>query len=190
MSGALDAFCDAQDYQRQFKQNSRNENTDEERNDSHDQVDQPLRGRLLITKYDASYDHDSAKDDPENIQKLNNAASELVLEREVEESRKEILFFGHAASLAHKSVAIAGVILLVRQVRAGSQEKGGRCTVTFTRRRRRLRILEPTGEVPFLLTIEPLTYILIGFAASPVRQCGGGGANSCTYDQGPALLSR
>jgi hypothetical protein len=106
--GALDTFCDPQDHKSQLEQDSCDENPDEERNDSHNEVDQPLRGGLLITKHDASYDRDSAEDDAENVQKLYDAASELVLEREVEESRKEIFFFGHAASLAHRSIAMLG----------------------------------------------------------------------------------
>src|SRR6266699_5226182 len=56
--------------------------------------------------------------------------------------------------------------------------------------KRRLRIIKPRGAAPFLLTIPPPAYILIGFAAGPARQCGIAGANSRTYDQGPALLSR
>jgi len=60
----------------------------------------------------------------------------LVLKREVEESRKEILFFGHAASLAHKSIAIAGILQLVRQIHAGSQAKGGSRRVASSHRGR------------------------------------------------------
>jgi hypothetical protein len=33
-----------------------------------------------------------------------------MIEREIEKPRKEILFFGHAASWAHVSIMIAGVI--------------------------------------------------------------------------------
>jgi hypothetical protein len=44
-------------------------------------------------------------------------------EREIKKSRKEILFFGHAASWAHESVVNAGAIELVRLFGAGSQVK-------------------------------------------------------------------
>src|SRR6266851_7314948 len=121
MRGALDTFCNPQDHQCQLQQDSRDKNSDKQRHDPYDQVDQPVRGRLLITEHDTSHNQDPAEDDAENVQELYDAASELVLKREVEESRKEILFFGHAASLAHKSIAIAGIIQLVRQIRAGSQ---------------------------------------------------------------------
>src|SRR5260370_30132093 len=46
------------------------------------------------------------------------------------------------------------------------------------------------GGKYFFLTIHPPAYILVGFAALAAWQYGGGGANSRTYDQGPALLSR
>ncbi len=46
------------------------------------------------------------------------------------------------------------------------------------------------GDNPFLLTIPPPPYILVGFLAPPFEWGGGEEANSLTYDQGPALLSR
>jgi hypothetical protein len=43
---------------------------------------------------------------------------------------------------------------------------------------------------PFFLTIAPRTYILVGFVTSSSEQFIDDEANSLTYDQGPALLSR
>jgi len=40
------------------------------------------------------------------------------------------------------------------------------------------------------LTIPPPTYMLVGFVALVCESCVGEEANTLTYDQGPALLSR
>src|SRR6266704_1173895 len=98
MRCAINALRDAQDHERELEQDSRDENPHEERHDSHDQVDYSVRRRTLITEHHTSHDRDSTKDDAENVQQLYNAASELVLEREVEKARKEVLFIGHVAS--------------------------------------------------------------------------------------------
>src|ERR1700741_3883195 len=121
MRSSINAFGDPQDHERQLQQDSSDESADEEREDSNDQVAQPFRGRLLITEHDASHDHDSAEKDGDNVQQLCNAARELVLEREVEEPREEILFIGHAASWAHDSFRMAGVMNLVCPYRKTSQ---------------------------------------------------------------------
>src|SRR6266478_1403512 len=68
MCGALDTLGDAQNGQRQLKQNSYEQNAHKESHDSGDEIDQSLRGRLLITKNDASHDRDSAEDDGDDIQ--------------------------------------------------------------------------------------------------------------------------
>ncbi len=58
MGGALDALRDAQNGQRQLKLNSHNQNAHKKGHDSCDEINQSLRGRLLITKHDASHDRD------------------------------------------------------------------------------------------------------------------------------------
>jgi hypothetical protein len=110
MRGALYTFHDPQDQQGELKQQSYHENAHEEGHDSGDEIDQSLRGRLLITEHDASHDRDSAEDDGDHIQQLYKAAKERMMEREIEKPRKEILIFGHAASWAHESIVIAGVV--------------------------------------------------------------------------------
>src|SRR5260370_27413714 len=114
MRCAIDALRDAQDHECELEQDSRDENPHEERHDSHDQVDYSVCGRLLITEHDLSHNRDSTEDDAENVQQLYNAASELVLEREVEKARKEVLFIGHVASCAHTSIVIAGALDLLK----------------------------------------------------------------------------
>jgi hypothetical protein len=52
----------------------------------------------LITEHDLRHNRDSTEEDAENVQQLYDAASELLLEREVEKARKEVLFIGHVAS--------------------------------------------------------------------------------------------
>jgi len=98
MRCAIDAFRNAQDHERELEQQSPDENPDEERQNSHDQVNYSVGRRLLITEYDLSHNRDSTEDDAENVQQLYDAASELLLEREVEKARKEVLFIGHVAS--------------------------------------------------------------------------------------------
>jgi hypothetical protein len=102
MRGALDTLHDPQDKQGKLKQQSYNENAHEESQDSRDEIDQSLRGRLLIAEHDASHDRDSAEDDGGHVQQLYKAAKERMIEREIEKPRKEILFLGHAASWAHE----------------------------------------------------------------------------------------
>jgi len=125
------AIRNPQDQQRKLEQRSYNQNAHGERHDSNDQVDQPFRGRVLITEHDVSHDRDSTEDDGEYIQQLYKTAKERMIESEIKESRKEILFFGHAASWAHKSMVIAGVIQLVKLFCAGSQVNCTSRTITL-----------------------------------------------------------
>jgi hypothetical protein len=71
---------------------------------------------LLITEHHASDHCDSAEDDGEHIQQLYKAAEEQTTESEIKKSRKEILFFGHAASWAHKFMMVAGVVDLSKAI--------------------------------------------------------------------------
>ena len=98
MGCAIDAFRNAQDHEGEFDQDSPDEYPHEESHDSHDQVDDSVRRRLLITEHNLSHNRDSSEEDAENVQQLYDAASELLLEREVEKARKEVLFIGHVAS--------------------------------------------------------------------------------------------
>src|SRR5580704_19646809 len=98
MRGAIDAFGDAQDNECQLQQNSSDEDPHEERHDADDEVDQPLRRRLLITEHDAGHDGYSAEHDGDNVKQLHDPAGELMMERKIEKTCKEILFIKHVAS--------------------------------------------------------------------------------------------
>lgn len=67
MRGVFDAFSNTQHDQREFEQRAHDQDAHEERHDSRDEIDQSLRGRLLITNHDASHDRDSAENDGEHI---------------------------------------------------------------------------------------------------------------------------
>jgi hypothetical protein len=108
MSRAIDAFRDALDHEYQLKQGSRDENPDKEGYDSCHQIDYSVRRRLLIAEHNLSHNRDSTEDNGEHIQQLYKTAKQGMIEPKIEKSRKEILFFGHAASWAHESMAIAG----------------------------------------------------------------------------------
>ena len=108
MRGAVDAFGDAQDNECQLQEDPGDEDPDEERHDAHNEVDQPLRGRLLITEHDAGHDGYAAEDDGDNVEQFHDPAGELMIKREIEKAREEILFIRHVASRAHNKVLRAG----------------------------------------------------------------------------------
>jgi hypothetical protein len=98
MSCAIDAFRNTLDHEYELKHGSRDENPDEEGHDSRHQIDYSVRRRLLIAEHNLSHNRDSTEDNGEHIQQLYKTAKQGMIETEIEKSRKEILFFGHAAS--------------------------------------------------------------------------------------------
>jgi hypothetical protein len=120
---AVDAVSNAQDDQRQFKEQSCHEDADEESDNSADEINQSLGGRLLHAEDDTGDDGDTAREDGDNVQQFYETAKQRMMEREIEESSKKILFIGHAASWAHKSIVEAVALRVVRLFRDGSQGK-------------------------------------------------------------------
>jgi hypothetical protein len=83
MRGAINAFRDSLDDKCQFQQKPQNENAYKESHDSRDQVDQAIRGGFLEAQDHASDDGNAAGENPNDIEKLGDAAQELLLERKV-----------------------------------------------------------------------------------------------------------
>src|SRR5690242_20236762 len=95
--GAIDAFGNAYDHQGQFEQNPQNQNAHKVAHDSCDKIDQSLcRGDLEAQNHTSHYSN-STGENPNDIENLDNAAYQLLLKREVEEPRKEVLIVGHVA---------------------------------------------------------------------------------------------
>lgn len=123
MRGAIDTIGDALDDQTKLQKEAHNESTHEQGNDSCDEIDQSLCRRLLHAEDDAGDYHDSAGENGDDVQQFYEAAKQRMIKREIEKSRKEILFIGHASPWAPKSIVEAGVLRLVRLFRGGSQGK-------------------------------------------------------------------
>jgi hypothetical protein len=96
--GAVNAVGYFQDHESQLQQNSYHENTDEEGDDTYDQIDEPFRGGALHADDDINDDGDSATEDGKKIEQLDDATREQRVEREIKKAGKEILFLGHEAS--------------------------------------------------------------------------------------------
>jgi hypothetical protein len=96
--GAVNAVGYFQDHESQFEQNSYHENTNEERDETYDQIDKPFRGGMLHADNDVNDDGDSAADDRKEIEQLDDSTREQGIEREIKKASKEILFLGHEAS--------------------------------------------------------------------------------------------
>jgi hypothetical protein len=96
--GTIDAIGNSQNDECHLQQNSPNENAHKETHNSCDKDDQPLGGGLLEAQDNVSDDADAAGENPNDIEKLHEAARELLLKGEVEKGRKEVLIVGHVAS--------------------------------------------------------------------------------------------
>jgi len=95
---AVNALRDALDQESQFEQAAPNENADKERHDSRHESDQSFCWGILKA-IDHVRDHaDATTENTYDVKNLHEAAQELLLEREVNETRKEVLFVGHVAS--------------------------------------------------------------------------------------------
>jgi hypothetical protein len=108
MRGSFDAFRNPQDSQRQFKQESHHKNTHEQGHNSRDQINQALGRGLLHAEHDAGDHRNPAAKKQNDVKQLHEAAKERTAKGEIEKTRKKILFIGHVASWAHKSIVQAG----------------------------------------------------------------------------------
>jgi hypothetical protein len=95
---AVNAFGDALNEEGQLQQATPNENADKERDDSRDKSDESFGGGILKAQDHVGDDADAAAENSNDVKNLHEAAHELLLKREVNESRKEVLFVGHEAS--------------------------------------------------------------------------------------------
>src|SRR5215469_5182159 len=98
MCGAINAVSDAQNKEGQFQQAPPDKHAHKERHDSRDKRDESIGGRVLEAQDHVRDDRNAAGKNPNNIKNLYQAAHHLLLEREVDETRKEVLFLGHVAS--------------------------------------------------------------------------------------------
>jgi hypothetical protein len=98
MCGAVNTFSDALNEEGQLQQAPPNEDAHEERHDSRDQRDDSVGGRILEAQDHVRYDADAAGKNANNVKNPYDAAHELPLEREVNETRNEVLFLRHVAS--------------------------------------------------------------------------------------------
>src|SRR5215472_7402451 len=96
--GAIDTVRNAHDDQRQFQESARYESADKETNNSPAKTDEPLRGGFLEAQDNVVDDINAAAENPKDIENLYDAASELLLKREINQTRKEVLIVGHVAS--------------------------------------------------------------------------------------------
>jgi hypothetical protein len=98
MCGAFDAFRDSQDNEAQLEQKADHKDADEESHNSCDEIDQPLGGRTLEAQHNVSDYSNSTGENVDDIEKLHDAARELLLEGKINKARKEVLIVGHASS--------------------------------------------------------------------------------------------
>jgi hypothetical protein len=98
MGSAINTFRNSLYEERQLEQASPNENAHKERHDSRYKGDESFGGRSLKAKDHVRDDADTAAENANNVKNLHEAAHELVLKREVNETRKEVLILGHVAS--------------------------------------------------------------------------------------------
>jgi hypothetical protein len=98
MRSALNTLCNALYEERQLEQATPNENAHKERHDSRYKSNESFGGRSLKAKDDVRDDADAAAENTNDVKNLHEAAHELLLKREVNETRKEVLILGHVAS--------------------------------------------------------------------------------------------
>jgi len=60
---AVDSICNFQNYEGQLQQKPHDEDTDKQSHNSHHQIDESLRGRMLHADHNASHDRNSATED-------------------------------------------------------------------------------------------------------------------------------
>jgi hypothetical protein len=95
---AVNAFRDALNEEGQLEQATPNKNAYKERHDSRHKSNESIGGGILEAQDHVRDDADAATENTNNVKNLHEAAHELVLEGEVNETRKEVLFVGHVAS--------------------------------------------------------------------------------------------
>ncbi|HEX8764417.1 MAG TPA: hypothetical protein VF740_04615 [Candidatus Acidoferrum sp.] len=95
---AVNAVRNAVNQEGQLEQAAPNQNAYKEGDESHAQIDKSIGGRFLETNDRMGDDPDASAQNPNDIENLDDAAHELVLKREVNETRKEVLIVGHEAS--------------------------------------------------------------------------------------------
>jgi len=95
---AINAFRNALNEESQLEQAAPNENAHKERYDSCHQGDESFGWGILKAIDHVGDDADATTENTYDVKNLHEAAQELLLEREVNETRKEVLFVGHLAS--------------------------------------------------------------------------------------------
>jgi hypothetical protein len=95
---AVNAFRNALNEEGQLEQPTPNENANKKRHDSCHKSNESLSWGVLKAHDHVGDDADAAGENPNDVKNLHEAAHELMLEREVNETRKEVLFVGHVAS--------------------------------------------------------------------------------------------
>src|SRR5437762_13183105 len=98
MRRAINPYGDALNDERQPEQPAPNENAHEETHDSRHKSDESFGRRLLEAHDNVVDDVDAAAKNANDVENLHDAANELLLEREVNQTRKEVLIVGHVAS--------------------------------------------------------------------------------------------
>jgi len=96
--GAVNAVRNALNENRQLKQAPPDKNAYKETDESHTQIDESIGGRFLEANNRMGDNPDAGAENSNEVKNLYETAHELLLEREVNETRKEVLFVGHVAS--------------------------------------------------------------------------------------------
>jgi hypothetical protein len=131
---AVNALRNALNEEGQLKQSAPNENAHKKRHNSYHESNESLSGGILKAHDHVRDDANAAAENPNDVKNLHEAAHELVLEREVNETRKEVLVVGHVASwldFDDEPGFLLGTAIddgcqgsLWRRERAGTQVKG------------------------------------------------------------------
>jgi len=98
MRSAINTFRNALNEESQLEQAAPSENTHEKRDNAYAKVDKSIRRGLLGSLDHIDDDADAAAKNANDVENFYEAAYELLLEREVNETRKEVLFVRHVAS--------------------------------------------------------------------------------------------
>jgi len=95
---AIDALGNAYDDECQLEEHSHYENAHKETNNSTQKTEEPLRWGFLEAQDNVIDDINAPAENTDDVKNLHEAAHELLLKREVNETRKEVLFVRHVAS--------------------------------------------------------------------------------------------
>ena len=98
VGGAVNAVRNALNEECQYEQAAPNETTHKEPHDSRHESNESFGGRILKAIDHVRDDADAATENANDVKNLHEAAHQLLLKREVNETRKEVLFVGHVAS--------------------------------------------------------------------------------------------